>query len=176
MEQREAAALFARVVSHWPSLGGNAKDPLAMARSSDWVAMLTRHDREVGTRATEHLIAEWTERFPPRPGHWLDRMRAARREAETHAAIGAGPPKPALPPPEVRAGRISDLQEMRAVAALVTRLEDAEARARARQKERDRACGLLTQWVAYAAGDLVVAEGLVDRTVRLLGETGKVET
>lgn len=85
MTRDEAAVCFARLVAHWPRLGGTASDPLAASRAADWILSLTRLTPEIGMAAVDQVIATHREQRLPVFADVQDAARQiARRNALEH--------------------------------------------------------------------------------------------
>ena len=82
MTRDEAAVVFARLVSHWPRLGGS--DEYATSRAADWIRALTRLTSDVGMTAADQVIASHREQRLPVFADVQDAARqiARRRELE----------------------------------------------------------------------------------------------
>ena len=91
MTRDEAAVVFARLVSHWPRLGGS--DEYAMSRATDWIRALTRLTPEVGMAAADQVIASHREQRLPVFADVQDAARqiARRRELERGPKSIEGP-------------------------------------------------------------------------------------
>lgn len=68
--------VFARLVAHWPYLGGSEDDPLARARAEDWVTSLRRLPAVTGNAAVSLVIESHRERRAP---VFADVQQAARQ-------------------------------------------------------------------------------------------------
>lgn len=124
MTPDEADVLFARIVAHWPNLGGAADDPLARERARSWTDALRRLDAKVGFDAVDRLIREHREPRLPRFADVQDRARAiARDHAEPHRA------QRAIEAPAAARQR---------VAALVAQARDSIDLARQKAKDTER--------------------------------------
>lgn len=90
--------ILGRLIAHWPTIGGPANDPAALARLTDWRQAI----RNAGPRADpicDELITTWTERRAPHLGDWQAAARtvAARHHLEDQARELTSPPAPRDP-------------------------------------------------------------------------------
>lgn len=83
---------WAKLVAHWPRLGGSESDPLATARAHDWIRSLTHLDARRGLTAVEQVIASHRElRLPVFADVQEAAQQIARREAlEEPRVLSAG--------------------------------------------------------------------------------------
>lgn len=68
-----AVQLFARLIAHYPSLGGS--DEPALQRARDWCAVIDRSDTKIAMAVCNELVEGWAERYPPRIGDWQELAR-----------------------------------------------------------------------------------------------------
>lgn len=94
----DATALWARLISHFPALGGEIGDAVGEMRAKDWIDVLHRYSREDSTATVETLISGTSMGRYPRIGDFQDlmRQRLARRslEASGRKALTEAPVAP----------------------------------------------------------------------------------
>jgi hypothetical protein len=83
MTRDEAAVCFARLVAHWPQLGGHETDPLATSRAEDWIRSLTRLDANTAMTAITQTIEQ--HRYPRAPV--FAEIQEAARQVQRHQAL-----------------------------------------------------------------------------------------
>ena len=90
-----ARKIRARLVAHWPALGGDANDPAAKVRLEDWLQVIRRGQADAAWEALADLVENHGP-FPPSIGEWQATVRAvatrhqALAETERRRAIEAG--------------------------------------------------------------------------------------
>ena len=92
--------VLARLVAHWPSLGGDANDVAAVARMQDWLRIIRQSPHAV--EVADQIVTGWAKDRPPKIGDWQETARqvAQRRHLETPRAIAA--PSERIDPARVR--------------------------------------------------------------------------
>ena len=93
MASRHAVTLFARLASHYPSLGGN--DTAAEARALDWCNIIDRARPDVADQAIAELVECWAYQRPPRIGDFQETCRniARQRAIPPASALAIDAPK-----------------------------------------------------------------------------------
>ena len=91
MHRDQAFAVFSRLASHFPTLAGEANDPYAEARTTDWVDFLCRYDTDVVEETFALLVKNWTKDRYPRIGDFQEIARtiAARPDSRQLARATA---------------------------------------------------------------------------------------
>lgn len=81
---------LARLISHWPSIGGDAHDPAAQVRIADWMRAIARTNPDDWQAISDLLIDQHPRARPPGIADW-------QAAARTIAAHRHQPPRPRLP-------------------------------------------------------------------------------
>ncbi len=100
MAERWAVEAWARLVAHFPALGGDIGEAAAEARAADWIGALERSPREDVEAVIGGLISGWPMRGHPRIGDFQEAMRGVRRRKAIEAR-GRKALSEAKVPPEV---------------------------------------------------------------------------
>ena len=85
MAERWAVEAWARLVAHFPALGGDIGEVAAEARAADWLGVLGRNPRDDVEAVVEWFVTGWPSRGHPRIGDFQEAMRARRQRKAVEA-------------------------------------------------------------------------------------------
>lgn len=94
----EARNVLARLISHWPTIGGDTHDPAAQVRVTDWLRAIRRTRPEDWHPISDQLIGHHPRNSPPGIADWQAAARtvAANRHRPTVPAIRPTRPDPTV--------------------------------------------------------------------------------
>lgn len=87
---------LARLISHWPTIGGDTHDPAAQVRIHDWLRAIRHTQPDDWPTISDELIAHHPRAHPPGIADWQAAARsiAARRHQHARTPIRAARPDP----------------------------------------------------------------------------------